>query len=347
MGFKPVKHNSKGVRLHKAIISPDFNDKTVLVRNHWDYVEMWLQKERQIEALKYWKQAESFYHASLTIPETASPLTIYYCFLNATKALLTVKKKAFAEQHGATGKIQPGNINLQNEIITFHRNGILSGLCSYFGENCNAEQYSLKDLLYNLPFIHRCFNLTFPSGYPEIYIPIVNPHFVIKDNTKYAWLCAELSDNYKNQHTLNKIIPLGFERDLGVPDRFIIRKKKRFDWFRSGNKRSTNTIRLTNYHSKLRKNIQYIFGANTLWYIKRNSQPHCIDRHPLTIMFAAMHRLSELARYQPTILHRHFELKQNWLLSEFIKGSIMEFTDQIACEITNQNLMQPSVRNPN
>src|SRR5690606_31425997 len=123
-------------------------------------------------------------HASLTIPETASPLTIYYCFLNATKALLTVKKRTFAEQHGATGKLQPGNTNLQNEIITFHRNGILSALCSYFGEPCNAEQYSLKDLLYNLPFIHRCFNLTFPSGYPEIFIPIVNPHFVIKDNAK-------------------------------------------------------------------------------------------------------------------------------------------------------------------
>ena len=39
MGFKPIKHNSKGVKPHKAIVSPDFNDKTVLVRNHWDYVE--------------------------------------------------------------------------------------------------------------------------------------------------------------------------------------------------------------------------------------------------------------------------------------------------------------------
>ncbi|NBB31797.1 hypothetical protein GVN22_25960 [Cellulophaga sp. BC115SP] len=186
MGFKPIKHNSKSIRLQKAIVSPDFNDKTVLVRNHWDYVEMWLQKEKQTEALKYWKQAENFYHASLTIPDTASPLTIYYAFLNATKALLTVKGKTFAEMHGATGKIQSGDTNLKNELITFHRNGILASLCSYFGELCNGEQYSLKNLLYNLPFIHRSFNLTFQSGYPEIFIPIVNPHFVIKDGSKQS-----------------------------------------------------------------------------------------------------------------------------------------------------------------
>jgi hypothetical protein len=347
MGFKPIKHNSKGIRLHKAIVSPDFDDKTVLVRNHWDYVEMWLQKEGQKESLMYWRQAENFYKASLAVPEIASPLTIYYCFLNATKALLTVKGKTFAEMHGATGKIQQGDTNLKNEIITFHRNGILASLCSYFGETCNGEQYSLKNLLYNLPFIHRSFNLTFPTGYPEIFIPLVDPHFVIKDASNQAWLCAELPNNYGSQHILNKITPLGFEKDNGVTNKCIIRVKKRFHWYRSGANKISNLSRLTNNHRLLRKKIHYIFGANTLWYLKRYGQPNCIDRHPLTIMFASMHRLSELARYQPTILHRHFELKQNWLLSEFIKGSVMEFIDQISCEITNQNLMQPAVRYPN
>jgi len=346
MGYKSIKHNSKGIKPHKAIVSPDFNYKTVLVRNHWDYVEMWLQKERKLEALMYWKQAEKFYQASLTIPETASPLTIYYSFLNATKALLKVKGKTFAELHGATGRIQPGDTNLRNEIITFHRNGILAGLCSYFGETCNGEQYSLKDLLYNLPFVHRCFNLTFPTGYQEIFIPIYNPQFVFKDNSRQAWFCAELPENYRSQHTLNKLIPLGFERDLGDQNKYVIRTKKRFEWHRSGLKKANNLLVLTNYHSKLRKKIHYIYGTNTLWYIKRTGQPNCIDRHPLTIMFASMHRLSELARYDPTVLHRHLELKQNWLLSEFIKGSSIEFIDQIACEITNQNLMQPAIRYP-
>lgn len=347
MGFKPIKNNSKILRIQKAIISPDFNNKTVLVRNHWNYVEMWLQKEKQTKALMYWKQAESFYTASEKIADTASPLTLYYCFLNATKALLTVKGKNFAEQHGATGRIIPGDTNLKNEIITFHKKGILSSLCAYFNEPCNNDQYTLKNLLYNLSFIHRSFNLTFPTGYPEIFIPIINPHFVIKDNSHKAWLCAELSENYTNQHILNKIADLGFEKDKGITDKYIIRVKKRFNWYRSGDKKKNNIVRFTNYHKILRKDLQYILGPNTLWYIKRRGQQNCIDRHPLTIIFAAMHRLSELARYQPTVLYRHFELKQNWLLSEFIKGSSVEFIDQIACEITNQNLMQPAIRYPN
>lgn len=347
MAFKEIKYNGKTIKLHKGIVSPDFNDKTVLVRNHWDYVEMWLQREKHLKAIQYWGQAKSFYEASINTPNTASPLTLYYSFLNAAKALLTVKGIQFAELHGATGKIVTGNTNLKNEIITFHSNGILSSLCNYFGEACNNEQYSLKDLLYNLPFIHRCFNLTFPSGYPEIYIPIINPHFVIKDDSHKAWLCAELGKNYGNQHIINKITPMGFERDKGITNKFIIRKRTRFDWHLSGADKQNNISNLTRYHRNIRRDILYIFGSNTLWYLKRRDQPHTIDRHPLTIMFAAMHRMSELARYQPSVLYRHFEMKQNWLLTEFIQGAPFEFIDQIACEMTNQNFMQPAVRLPN
>lgn len=344
MAYNPIKHKSKIVKVHKALVSPDFNNKTVLVRDHWDYVEMWLQKEKKSKALKYWRQAESFYKASLTIPETASPLTLYYCFLNATKALLTVKGISFIENHGASGSIQDGDTNLKNEEIKFHANGILSSLCGYFNETCNNDIYSLKDLLYNLPYIHRCFNLTFPTGYPEIYIPISNPHFVIKDSSHKAWFCAELKGNYANQHTLNKIGSCGFERDWGIIDRFIIRKKKRFNWYKSGAEKANNLDKLTAYHKDLRKDIQYIYGSETLWYVKRKDGNNCISRHPLTIMLASMHRLSELARYEPTVIFRHFELKQNWLLSEFINGAGIEFVDKIACEITNQNLMAPAVR---
>jgi hypothetical protein len=347
MGFIPIKYKNKTIRLQKAIISPNFNDKTVLVRNHWAYVEMWLKKEKQLDALMYWKQAENFYKASLNISDIASPLTIYYTFLNSTKALLKVKGKSFAERHGTSGKLQDGNTNLKKELITFHRNGILSSLCDYFKEPCNSEQYSLKDLLYNLPYIHRSFNLTFPSKYPELFIPIVNPHFVIKEDSNEAWLCAELPQNYRTKYVLNKLLPIGYERDNGIETRYIIRSKKRFNWHRSGSNKEHNLSSLTNFHHKFRKSIQYVYGANTLWYIKRSDMSNCIDRHPLTIMFAAMHRLSELSRYQPTVLHKHFELKQNWLLSEFINGAAIEFIDQIASEITNQNLMQPAIRMPN
>lgn len=347
MGYKPIRYNGKVLKLHKAVASPNFNDKTILVRDHWDYVEMWLKREKHVGALEYWSQAKHFYNASIDVPNTASPLTLYYSFLNAVKALLKVKNITFVEAHGTSGTIVSGNTNLKNEALTFHRNGILSSLCTYFGETCNNEVYSLKDLLYNLPFVHRSFCLTYPSGYPELFIPIINPHFVIKDNSHEAWFCAELGENYSNGHILTQVQAMRFEKDLGITNKCVIRKRNRFDWYRSGTQKTTNLERLTRYHKNIRKDVQYIFGTNTLWYLKRKGLANGIDRNPATIIFAAMHRLSELARYQPTVLYRHFELRQNWLITEFIKGSPFEFIDQISCEITNQNFMQPSIRFPN
>lgn len=164
-------------------------------------------------------------------------------------------------------------------------------------------------------------------------------------NSHKAWVCAELSDTISNGHTLNKIKP-EYERDLGVSDKFLIRRQKRFDWYKSGPNKKNNLTELAKYHNKIRKEIQYINGPSTLWYLKRSGQPNIIDRNSLTIIFASMHLLSELARYQPTVLYRHFEMKQNWLLSEFIKAAPSEFIDQIACEITNQHFLQPAIRFP-
>lgn len=347
MTYSPIIFKGKVIKLHKARVTPNFNYKTILVRNHWDYVEMWLGKNTKAkQALTYWMQAKHFYYASQSLPNVSAPLPLYYSILNATKALLLHKGVAFKDEHGAHGKFTKGNTNLQNELITYHKSGVLSSLCSYFGEACNNESYSLKDLLYNLPFIHRSFNLTYPTGYPEIYIPIINPHFVIKEGSHEAWICAELSENYANGFVLNHLKEIGYERDAGVEKKFVIRKTKRFYWYKTGPDKRNNITELTKYHNSVRKDIHYIFGGNTLWYLKRKKVKHAIDRHPITIIFAAMHRLSELSRYEPVLLHRHFELKQNWLLSEFIKGVQLEFVDQIASEITNQNFMPPSIRIP-
>ena len=40
----------------------------------------------------------------------------------------------------------------------------------------------------------------------------------------------------------------------------MIRSKKRFKWYKSGQNKSNNISELTSFHSKLRKKIQYIYG---------------------------------------------------------------------------------------
>ena len=74
-----------------------------------------------------------------------------------------------------------------------------------------------------------------------------------------------------------------------------------------------------------------------LWYLKRapaNAAGSIIDLAPLSITFAAMHKLSELARYTPLQLAQHFDCKHNWLLTEFISSAPRHFLDEIASEIT-------------
>ena len=54
---------------------------------------------------------------------------------------------------------------------------------------------------------------------------------------------------------------------------------------------------------------------------------------------AAMHRLSEIARYKPEQLNRLMHSKENWLIHEFISQSLDQFIDELAAQITKQDIM--------
>lgn len=343
MSFKPIIFNKKILTVHKAAIEPDFNSRTILAWDPWKYVEMWLKGKREEEALFYWEQAKNFFQSSKKLPNTSSPLTAYYSFLNATKALLKVKKKSLVDKHGVSGESIGNRISLSNEKVKFRQNGVLSELCKYLNETSNNEEYSLKDLLYNLPNIHRAYQLTFKSQ-QELFIPIKNPIFIKKKSSTECWFCAEISDKrYTHKKTIDKISN-HYERDNGVTDKFIIRNKKRFRW-KYNNKENVNNIsNLKKYHQKIRKDVYYIYGFEKLWYIKKINVKNSIDRSSLSITFAIMHRLSELSRYSPILLAKHLESRHNWLISEFINSSLYEFIDEISAEITGKEFMLPGRR---
>ncbi|MEM8182435.1 YaaC family protein [Morganella morganii subsp. sibonii] len=338
MAFKEISYKSKLLTIHKAITCPDFDEKTVLVTNTWDYIDLWLKRAGKKEARFYWNQARSFYDATLLLPKVSAPLTAYYCFLNATKALLITKGVDFTDQHGVSGYTIDGQTSLSNEMIIFKNSGILSSLCSHLGETTNNEKYSLKALLGNIPNIHRAYNLTYSSS-NDIFIPIKKPKIVKSMTNDESWFCAELPDKFSNQHTINKL-PNGFIRDLGVENKYTIRSKKRFKW--KFNDKKTSLGDFIKYHMKLRKDIFYINGASKYWYIKRGGNiQNLINRSTMTIMFAAMHKLSEMSRYTPNVLSRHFECQHNWLLSEFISSAPNQFIDEISSEITGLEFMLP------
>ncbi len=342
MGFKALKIGNKTVGVHKAGVEPAFGSKTVLVSDTWQYVEMWLKRlHHKDEALFYWEQARHFFEAARRLPELSSPLPTYYSFLNATKTLLTVKGQEYGDVHGVAGQTTANRTALCNEVITFKRNGVLAALCRYMGESANNDQYSLKDVLYNLPYVHRAYNLTF-SSQQELFFAVSFPRFVRKSRSSEAWFVADVADRrLQNQHFVNKL-PDGYERDTGVADKFIVRRHDRFAWRQGRSQRGANIERLTNYHKRVREVLFYIHGPTRLWYIKRRPVPRgFIKRCSLTLTYGAMHRLSELARYEPMFLARHFACQHNWLLSEFINTGRYQFIDEISSEITGQEFMIP------
>ena len=88
MAFKPITLNNKEISIHKGYKSPKFGERNILTDNPWNYVELFLKRNSLSEALFFWNQAKNFYKASTLLDNVASPLTSYYCCLNATKALL-------------------------------------------------------------------------------------------------------------------------------------------------------------------------------------------------------------------------------------------------------------------
>lgn len=336
---------------YHALKNPDLKSKTILTDSTWEFVEIHLKQNyngnsRKKNAIFYWQQARNFYKATASLDNNSKPLTTYYCFLNATKALLEFKNVAYDFSHGVAGRSEKGHKNIKNEFIRIKTKGVLAGLCSYLEEPVKAisqqephEEYSLKDVFYNLAYIHRSYNVTYQNQ-AELFIPILNPKLVKDKVKKKAWLQFELEPEHSNQLTLNKLKELNYELEVITDNtlNYVMRNKRRFKWDVQRNMPDEeNMLRLSNYLKARRKELQYICSSNELWYLKRKDiSQSIINRNPLVLSYAAMHRLSELARYQPDILKAHLEKDSSWLLNEFIEKSLIQFLDQISSEITGK-----------
>src|SRR5262245_36417909 len=99
MAVAPVKVRGREVGPHKSVVSPLLNSRNVLTNSPWTFVSLWLKRNRKSRALFYWEQAEEFHRASVGLSLRSAPLLLYYCFMNAAKALLSAKNVSFNERH--------------------------------------------------------------------------------------------------------------------------------------------------------------------------------------------------------------------------------------------------------
>ncbi|WP_338973598.1 YaaC family protein [Fusobacterium vincentii] len=140
MAIKTLEINSKVPHLMKPVTNADYTAKTVLTNSAWEYVELWLKRQKTTQgerALFYWKQAYNFFKASECLSIESRPLTVYYCCLNATKALLKMKGNSNFDTlgHGITSaRNQWNNNNIKYAEVIFLGSGVLFELLRYLEE---------------------------------------------------------------------------------------------------------------------------------------------------------------------------------------------------------------------
>lgn len=340
---REITIKNKTCELMKAVNSPKYGSRTVLTDSCWEYASLFLKRQStqgSSDALFYWNQAHSFYLASLNLPDDATPLTSYYCILNATKALLRFKgvDESKLSKHGISSvRDNTQKTNLKDAKTKIKGGGVLPELAKYYDCVLPVKEYSLFELMYNIPCVHRTFTITFSKS--EMYIPVEAPVLVKKDTSNKAWLKFEVTGRNANTKSL-KSLPNVFERDYGYQERYILRIKKRFNWdiHTPIEKRKGEMLK---YHKHFRKYLYYIYGDSKLWYIKKQIKDNNIldnVAQPILI-YAVFHWLSELVRYKPKLFHKYMKSKQNWLLHEFINKALDQFVDEIGCEITGNDIM--------
>jgi hypothetical protein len=341
----PLHLREREVGPHKAVIQPLFGERNVLTNSPWIFVSLWLKRNKKSNALFYWEQAYEFHKASAGLPNQSAPLLLYYCFMNAVKALLVAKGISFEEQHGvrAHNMRQPtSKISLSNEGVRILTRGIVPSLSSYYGETETANIHSLQELLFNMVFIHRTYCLTY-TAQREMFLSLANCAYVIDDQEGKVFLRADFASNVSLKDAVKRLPP-SFKSDTSLGDR-AIRSVASVSWTHHARPTETERTDLARLNGNLRRDLHYINAAQTLWYVKTViARPKRIQRQLPTTILAAMHRLSEICRYRPLELASYLSGQKNWLLSEFIQMSTVQFIDEIASELTGQQFLIPNVR---
>jgi len=344
MAVKPISVAQKRITPHKAIVEPVFAQRNVLTNSPWTFVDLWLRREKNDTATFYWEQARQLYAASTGLPMQSAPLLLYYAFMNASKALLESKGVSYVPYHGvseARAAMSNKKLSLGSLKVFIKQSGVLPSLSAYFQETESNHTHAMEDLLYNLPFIHRTYCLTYKS-HKDMFFPLKNCEYVRNDATGHVYFRGEL-DSDVLATSVRKKLPATIIMDHDRPA--ALRSAGYVSWNHTSKASSVELANLVVLHRALRADLHYINAAQTLWYLKTTGQRR-LRRFSPTITLAAMHRLSEICRYRPIELAAFMNGQRNWLLSEFVTRAPVQFFDEIASEITGYQFLVPNVRAP-
>ncbi len=370
----PIHFRNKPLRMQKSYTWQDYRKQTVLTDDLFTFVAFYYATHNKAmkyrdSSLKtkygnadqfhydfYWKQAKVFYDSAKSLPVESAPLSAYYCMLNAAKSYIAFKSEYvddFVEHFGQHG-LNEDNSDTGEDLSTINIKHKQIGVFPLFAKSLDLDftekwaagtPRSLKSLLYNLPFVHRAFSMTCNarnSKVEELFLPLNvgdSPKYY-KANDGKAYLIIDLEKSYFAANA--RTIPSAIETTL--PEDFKLIDGSGFKLISiNGAIRYSDSVssEIKVFTQQSRKFMSYIKGTHRLWYLKRIrlSHPDVLNLCDMTLIMASMHRISEIVRYKPEQLSRLMQSKENWLLHEFITLALDQFIDEIACEVTGQDIM--------
>ena len=115
-------------------------------------------------------------------------------------------------------------INIKKMLrLFFSGSGVLFELSKYFKEEAGKKIYSVYDLMYNIPCIHRAFSLTYSC--PELFIPIRDIKFIVDSELKKGWVQFQVDERYANGNSL-RYVPKQYEKvKYQDSTKYLMRKK--------------------------------------------------------------------------------------------------------------------------
>lgn len=380
----PYQYKGRKLQIGKSYTSPDFGSQTVLTDDIFTYIDFYFAShkkamkyhnvavakpkygdEKKYHYSFYWKQAMSFYKAAKNLPIESVPLVSYYSMLNAVKAFLAFKCEYiedFVEHFSRHGLFENTSV-AGNDLSTIKVGRQNKGVFALFGKKIESNfdtiwpsgkmhPITLKKLLYNIAFIHRAYITTYntPRGakIPELFIPIrtSKPLCYYKGNDSNLYLKFEV------ERSLFGVAP------MSIPSAYITSISSKFrvcndDNFVlqsvQGTKRNSSDSLSAEFkagNDELRREFQYIRSSKRLWYLKRTalSNNDVLNMNSMLIIMATMHRISEIVRYKPEQLAHLLSSKENWLIHEFVTLALDQFVDELAAEITGQDIMCTGIK---
>ncbi len=374
----PVSYKGKLLRMYKSYTDSNFQSNTILTDDVFTYIEFYFSShtkalkyrnpsskskygsEKKYHYTFYWKQAMTFYYATKSLPIESVPLLSYYSMLNAAKAFLSFKSEYiedFVENFAGHGLFE--NVNLPgtdlNTIAVGRKNkGVFPLFGKYLEQNFDTiwpsgktNTITLKKLLYNLAYIHRAYITTYntprSAKIPELFIPVVafkSPCYH-KGNDGNIYLVINIDKSYFPSNSVaippTYISSISPEFRVSHKENFILQSVKGARW----NNTESLSSDFKQLNKELRQEFQYIRSSKRLWYLRRSTliSSDIVKMNSMLITMAAMHRISEIVRYKPEQLAHLMKSKENWLLHEFITLALDQFIDEIATEITGQDIM--------